>query len=208
MKELKIRQCVLVRESNEKNILAAKRISSEKIPVSFLNYRNVVSFVQKSEGKYFNIGLIFREKSLHTITEILRIFDKVTLNDKYYFQNITTIIIFLKEKISYKMAFFKWLIFLTDPKADRTHYRDKLIIPYNCEFIVIQARNSTNYQLTEYYEIKSSSYSLDFGTWDSNSGLRGPDVTFYSKRINMHRNRIMVINFNKDVSQDRKFIYC
>lgn len=59
-----------------------------------------------------------------------------------------------------------------------------LIIPYNCEFIIVEAKNS-GYKLTEIYSLKNKTFTFEYGVWDLNQGLKCTDLSFYWRRINL-----------------------
>lgn len=57
---------------------------------------------------------------------------------------------------------------------------------YNCQFINVQRiKNSTTYELNEYYYVKKKIFTQRFGLW--NHGLVNVDeLPFYSRRINLN----------------------
>lgn len=70
----------------------------------------------------------------------------------------------------------------------------KLNIPYDCEFVVIQPKNETTYELTEIFAVKGKSFALDFGTWDKNSGSKIRNVSFYQRRLNLEKTEIKLLS--------------
>lgn len=67
-----------------------------------------------------------------------------------------------------------------------------LSVPYNCQFIVIQQTNGLAYKLTEIYEVKNKSFSLDFGKWDQ-GGLKTSTLSFFRRRQNLKKTEIQVL---------------
>lgn len=99
-----------------------------------------------------------------------------------------------KEEKMHKWQKFIWLTFLEN-KMENLQYH-KIKIPYDCEFIVIRPKNETTTLLTEIYEVKNRSFSLDFGTWDIN-GLKIPNASFYARRSNFENTKIEVACYDK-----------
>ena len=90
-----------------------------------------------------------------------------------------------------KMQNFVWLIF---PGNDVQKIQfTELAIPYDCEFIVIQSKNSTAFTLTELYTVKNKFFSLDYGTWTRDFGLKTTNGNFYSRRTNLQRTELRVL---------------
>ena len=100
------------------------------------------------------------------------------------------------------MAHFKWLVFVQD-LGTYIEGNHKLIVPLNCEFIVINKENSATYKVTEYYDIKNASFYFDFGIWDKDFGLNVTKLTFRKRRSNLHKREIVVISRGDVVSANR-----
>ena len=91
------------------------------------------------------------------------------------------------------MRNFIWLIFLGN---GTTNVQFKhLIIPYDCEFIVIQSKNGRIYTLTEIFTVKNQFFSLDFGTYVRGLGLQTEDGGFYNRRSNLHKIGLRVVDY-------------
>ena len=93
--------------------------------------------------------------------------------------------------MTYKLRNFIWLIFLES--GTKNPQFDKLVIPYDCQFIVIQSKNATTYALTEIYTLKKRFFALDFGTWTKDFGLRTTDDSFYRRRTNFQSSELRVV---------------
>lgn len=93
------------------------------------------------------------------------------------------------------MRNFVWLIFLRNQTASFSG----LLIPYDCEFIAIQAINKTAYKITEIYTIKNESLVVNFGTWDKDLGLKASNTSFYRRRLNFQNAKLNLISQNYEV---------
>lgn len=75
-------------------------------------------------------------------------------------------------------------------------YQYKSLIPFDCEFILIQPKNKTIH-LTEIYSVNRKIFSFDFGTWAKDSNLIASNVNFYRRRMNFQRSKINVLSARK-----------
>ena len=89
------------------------------------------------------------------------------------------------------MAQYNWIVFLVNSQENLA----TLIVPYNCEFILIQSENSATYALTEYYAVKNKSFLFDFGAWDNDIGLKQTNIPFYRRRVNLQKSVVTVASF-------------
>ena len=95
---------------------------------------------------------------------------------------------------SYRLSWFTWILFLDSSKPNIFHI-DK-IIPFNCEFIVVQEIQDNIYKLTEVYGLRNKAFTFDFGTW--NDGLlRISNLSFYWRRLNLNETVITAVGFQE-----------
>lgn len=84
----------------------------------------------------------------------------------------------------------------------------RLPIPLNCEFIFAISTDGANYELIEYYRVKETSFTFQYGKWNAESGLRATELSFMEKRSNLNN---VTFNFaseqwDADVSNFTKYI--
>ena len=71
IEKLRIRQCILVGDvQNGDLIFHAKQLSTAKIPITYMNFKKSINFVEGTENPYFSIGLIFKDEDFRKISEI------------------------------------------------------------------------------------------------------------------------------------------
>ena len=88
-------------------------------------------------------------------------------------------VIFKFKKIeAHQWQKFIWLVFV-----ENLLETNALLIPLDCEFILIEFVNKSIYKMAEIYTVKNKSFSLEFGTWDIN-GLSSSKRGFYRRREN------------------------
>lgn len=86
------------------------------------------------------------------------------------------------------MNHYTWIAFVEDEQSIRT----ELMVPFDCEFIIVQKNNRNDYELTEIYEIENRTFFLDFGMWSQERGLRIVNESFYSRRRDLNQSEILV----------------
>lgn len=69
IKNLKIRQCLLIGDHNN-IILLFKTFSSINIPTTYLNRSRLTTYVENSNNTHFHTGLIMKDKNLFTSKRI------------------------------------------------------------------------------------------------------------------------------------------
>ena len=75
IKQLKIRQCILVGDAENEDVFSeAKEFSSAKIPITYLTYNPLATMVYYTEFVYFHTGLIFKEENLEILELISKFF--------------------------------------------------------------------------------------------------------------------------------------
>lgn len=86
------------------------------------------------------------------------------------------------------MQNFIWLVYV----ENQIQNPQKLEIPYDCEFILIQFEKGARYKLTEIYTVKRKSFSLEFGAWDKGLHLKS-SMHFYGRRLNFQKVELRVV---------------
>lgn len=95
-------------------------------------------------------------------------------------------------EILYRVSEFTWLIFLENLVDDYEFYK-QLIVPYNCEFIIVSSVDENKYNLHEVYNIKNLTEVYDFGIWERSIGLSVTNIPLYRRRINL-KNAELILN--------------
>lgn len=194
--EFSICHCIFL--ANLGSISVMKKFSSENIPIGYLNYDQLIDFVNVTDSVYFRTAIIFTEKNLQQLERISEIFKPVCkrvyfcqyreLSEIQCFQGINL------EK-NYKMSKFVWFVFL---EGSHKFYPQNLHISYHCEFYIIQKINATFYRLSEVYSAKNNSFSSDVGTW-SPDNLKITNISLYNRRINLNGTIFNIVHLPIDV---------
>lgn len=95
-----------------------------------------------------------------------------------------------------QMSRFTWLVFLENRQSVFTN---ELIIPYNCEAVIIQKRNEGDYKLTEFYTVKNKPFTYDLAEWSH--GLKITNLSQYYRRLNVNGTELRNFYTYYDVRQ-------
>lgn len=68
---------------------------------------------------------------------------------------------------------------------------------------MIQPTNE-GYKLTEIYEVKNRSFTLNFGQWSKNFGLEVSNISFYQRRFNLQNVEIGILT-SQDIEVSNGF---
>lgn len=93
------------------------------------------------------------------------------------------------------MSRFTWFVFL---KNQQSTFSNDLIVPYNCEFVIIQETRESIYKLTEFYLVKNKTFHYNFGIWDHD--LTITNFSMYSRRLNVNGTELIYGQVNLGVS--------
>ena len=91
------------------------------------------------------------------------------------------------------MSTFTWFAFLEDQKTIQNP-KNNFTIPYDCEFIVIQPHHD-HFKLTEVYKIENNTFFLDYGIWDTKSGLSIEENFFYARRSDLNGTEVRLLMY-------------
>lgn len=73
IKHLEIRYCVFVGIAEQKDVIhEIKTLATLHVPVTFINYDQLTSFIDGKDRSPNKIGLIFNDKFIHRLGEILQ----------------------------------------------------------------------------------------------------------------------------------------
>lgn len=202
IKALEIRHCVLL--GDQKNLITVvKSFSVAKIPITYLNWKFLIDYIGRNEKVPCRTGIIFKHKTLFILNEISRVFDKVSIVDiKIMTGSTNNTVSLFKANQSYQLQNFIWIVFPTN--LTETSQINQLIIPYDCEFIVVQSKIGTGYELKEIYTVKNKLFTLDFGIWDKNFGLRHSNESFYRRKSNFNAIEIDILSDDDSVRKFQK----
>lgn len=90
MKELGIRQCILVQnEKNDGLVNNFKNFSSINIPITYLNYYSLDRYIKDVKAHYSCTGLLFKEKNLYKLEKISVIFGEISISKQKHCGNNT-----------------------------------------------------------------------------------------------------------------------
>lgn len=89
------------------------------------------------------------------------------------------------------MSEFVWLTITKD-----VNYFSNIYIPFDCEFLISETIDQNHYKNFEIYHTgyNSNLYYSDFGLWDSVNGLLAKEKNFDLRRINLHKQELLVYN--------------
>lgn len=91
-----------------------------------------------------------------------------------------------------KMSNYVWFAFVNDQNPMKKS-NNMLVIPYDCEFIIIQPTNDSNFKITEIFTIENMIFYLEYGDWDFQNGLKVNDKFVYLRRSNLNGTHIFMI---------------
>ena len=94
----------------------------------------------------------------------------------------------------YKISLFTWLIFLEEKSSVISKVNHDIIVPYDCEFIIIQPKGNKTGILTEVFTVNGNSFFNDYGSWDAEYGSDISDEFFYLRRRDLNQSEILMIS--------------
>lgn len=90
----------------------------------------------------------------------------------------------------HRVSKFSWLVFLEEPLNEE--FYEGLLVPYNCEFIIVYSIDKIKFELVEIYNLKNLTFSSNFGIWEPSSGVLITNVSLFRRRINFNNTGLII----------------
>ena len=85
---------------------------------------------------------------------------------------------------------YKWLVFVESYDSFKSDW-EKLLAPYNCEFIICFPTKRDTYKLMEVYKLKNRMFSNEFGIFENNQ-ISLPDTYLFWRRMNLNGTKLEI----------------
>lgn len=76
-------------------------------------------------------------------------------------------------------------MFVSDIESTVMNSKIKSLVPYECEFIIVDTKESM-YKLIEIYNLTNNTFVLQYGEWDFIEGLKSSNLSLYWRRLNIN----------------------